>query len=41
MDANVIIALFSPYRYKLDKFQNYNILPLGNSFRSMEILENL
>lgn len=39
-DANVIMALFSPFRYGLEKFQNYNITSLGNSFRNLEILEN-
>lgn len=39
-DANVIMALFSPYRYNLERFQGYDITRLGNSFRSLEILEN-
>lgn len=39
-DANVIMALFSPYRYGLEKFHNYNITTMGNSFRNLEILEN-
>jgi len=39
-DANVIMTLFSPYRYKLEQFQGYNVAALGNSFRSLEILEN-
>lgn len=34
------MALFSPYRYKVEKFQGYDITKLGNSFRSLEILEN-
>jgi len=39
-DANVIMALFSPYKHKLDRFQNYNVGIMGNSFRNFEILEN-
>ena len=39
-DANVIMTLFSPYRYQLDQFQGYNVAELGNSYRSLEILEN-
>ena len=38
-DANVIMALFSPYRYNLDRFQGYNVSALGNSYRNLEILE--
>ena len=39
-DANVIMALFSPYRYKLERFQGYNVQALGNSYRNLEIIEN-
>jgi len=39
-DANVIMTLFSPYRYQLEQFQGYNVAALGNSYRNMEILEN-
>ena len=39
-DANVIMALFSPFRMKMPEFQGYNIPQLGNSFRNVEILEN-
>lgn len=39
-DANVIMTLFSPYRYTIDRFQNYNVAALGNSYRNLEILEN-
>lgn len=39
-DANVIMALFSPYRYGLERFNNYDINILGNSYRNLEILEN-
>lgn len=39
-DANVIMTLFNPYQFQLDRFQSYNISNLGNSFRNMEILAN-
>lgn len=39
-DANVIMALFSPYRYELETFKGYDIKKLGNSFRNLAILEN-
>jgi hypothetical protein len=39
-DANVIMTLFSPYRYNLERFQGYNISNLGNTYRNLEILEN-
>jgi len=39
-DANVIMTLFSPYRYKIEQFHGYNIAAMGNTFRSLEILEN-
>jgi len=38
--ANVVMALFSPYRAQLDKFQGYNILAMQDSFRGLEILAN-
>lgn len=37
-DADMVIALFSPSRYHLDKFHGYNISALGDSFRNLEIL---
>jgi len=39
-DANVIMTLFSPYRYGIEKFQGYNISALQNTYRNVEILEN-
>tara|TARA_R110000751_G_scaffold137248_3_gene240639 strand:- start:6909 stop:8030 length:1122 start_codon:yes stop_codon:yes gene_type:complete len=39
-DANVIMALFSPLRYGLEKFQGYDVASLGNTYRNLEILEN-
>lgn len=38
-DANVILALFSPVRYGLERFQDYDITKLGNTYRNLEILE--
>ena len=39
-DANVIMTLFSPSRYNIERFQNYNINRLSNTYRNLEILEN-
>jgi replicative DNA helicase len=39
-DANVILALYDPYRDKQKSFQGYDITKLGNSFRNLEILQN-
>ena len=39
-DANVVMALFDPSRYNLDKFQNYDVRRLGNTYRNLEILAN-
>lgn len=39
-DANVIMTLFDPSRYELERFQGYNIKKLGNTFRNLEILVN-
>lgn len=39
-DANVIMALFSPYRHHIEEFGGYDVRRLGNSFRNCEILEN-
>jgi replicative DNA helicase len=39
-DANVIFALFSPHRYNLPKFYDYDIGILKDRFRSLSILKN-
>ena len=39
-DANVVMALFDPSRYRLDNFQNYDVRRLGNTYRNLEILAN-
>lgn len=39
-DANVIMTLFSPYRYNLERFQGYDVAAMGNTYRNLEILEN-
>ena len=39
-DANVVLALFSPQRYELSTFRDYNISRLRNRFRSLSILKN-
>lgn len=40
-DANVIMSLFSPFRYGVEKFHGYNIAAMGNTYRNLEILEKL
>ncbi len=39
-DANVVLALFSPQRYEIPSFRDYNITRLRNRFRSVSILKN-
>lgn len=39
-DANVVLALFSPQRYEIPNFREYNIGRLRNRFRSLSILKN-
>lgn len=39
-DANVVLALFSPQRYELPKFRDYDVRRLRNRFRSLSILKN-
>lgn len=39
-DANVVLALFDPSRYGVERFQNYDVRRLGNSYRNLEILAN-
>lgn len=36
----VIIGIFSPYRYKIEKYFGYDIKILKNNFRSLVILKN-
>lgn len=39
-DANIVLALFSPQRYELSSYRNYNVKRMGNRFRSLSILKN-
>jgi len=39
-DANVVLALFSPQRYEIPAFRDYNIGRLKGRFRSLSILKN-
>jgi replicative DNA helicase len=39
-DANVVLALFSPQRYEIPTFRDYNIGRLKNRFRSVSLLKN-
>ncbi len=34
------MALFSPYKHGIGKFEGYDIQKLGNQFRNLEILES-
>lgn len=39
-DANVVLALFSPKRYNIEKYLGYDAAQLDNRFRSLHILKN-
>lgn len=39
-DANVVLTLFSPQRYEMEKHRNYNVSMLKNRYRSLSILKN-
>jgi replicative DNA helicase len=39
-DANVVLALFYPFREKMSKYRGYDIKKLGSNFRSVVILKN-
>lgn len=39
-DANVIMAVFDPARHNMERFQNYDIRRLKNTFRNIEIIAN-
>lgn len=39
-DANVVLALFSPQRYEIPTFRDYDVAKLRNRFRSVSILKN-
>jgi replicative DNA helicase len=39
-DANVILALFSPFRYEIENFRDYRVLELRDRFRSVSVLKN-
>ncbi len=39
-DANVVLALFSPRRYEIEKFRGYDITKLKDRFRSISLLKN-
>lgn len=39
-DANVVLALFSPQRYEMPRFRDYDIVKMRNRFRSLSILKN-
>lgn len=39
-DYNLVIGLFSPYRYKIEEHSGYNIKKLKNFYRSINIIKN-
>lgn len=39
-DANVVLALFYPFREKMTKYRGYDIKQLGENFRSAVVLKN-
>jgi replicative DNA helicase len=39
-DANVVLGLFAPYRYKLAEYRKYNINNLKGEFRGLHVLKN-
>ena len=39
-DANIVLALFSPIRYEIPKFREYNIQRVKDRFRSVSLLKN-
>lgn len=39
-DANIMIGIFSPNRYELPVFDDYNVARLGDRFRSINIVKN-
>lgn len=39
-DANVVLTLFSPFRYEMENYHGYDILKLRNKFRAIQILKN-
>ncbi len=39
-DANVVLALFAPYRYEIPTYKGYNITQLRGQFRGLHVLKN-
>lgn len=39
-DANVVLALFYPFREKMSKYRGYDIKQIGENFRSAVVLKN-
>lgn len=39
-DANLVIGLYSPFKYGIRDFEKYNITKLGNYCRFMEVIED-
>jgi len=39
-DAHLILGLFSPYRFKIQEYEGYNIVDFEDNFRSLIVLKN-
>lgn len=39
-DANVIMALFSPYRHQIPEYKGYDVTQLRDTYRNLEIIVN-
>lgn len=39
-DANVVLALFAPYRYQIGSYHGYDITQLKGEFRALHVLKN-
>ena len=39
-DADIVLGMYNPYKYKVDDFMGYNIGRMGSHFRSLHILKN-
>jgi hypothetical protein len=39
-DANVVLAMFSPLRFRLDEYRDYNIKKLNDRIRMISVLKN-
>jgi len=38
--ANFVLGLFSPYRFKIDRYKGYDVVALQDRLRGIKILKN-